>query len=72
MTGNSVLRGGPQDAMTDDLACILIRAGQLGFSAARVATALDISPNAFASLDPAALSGHRPPNASPVDAHSHR
>jgi hypothetical protein len=71
MTGDRMLGGGAQDAMTDDLACILIRAGQLGFSAARVATALNISPNAFASLDPAA-SSHRPPNASPVDAHSHR
>jgi hypothetical protein len=38
------------DAPTEDLARIVIRAGRLGFSVSRVATALGISPRGLASL----------------------
>jgi len=48
----------PPEAVTGDVAAIVIRAGELGFSPTRVAIALGVSPRALASIEPIAPAGH--------------
>ena len=44
----------PAEAVTGEVAAIVIRASELGFSPARVAIALGVSPRALASIELAA------------------
>jgi len=41
----------PADAVIGEVAAIVIRARELGFSATRVATALDVLPRALATIE---------------------
>jgi len=46
----------PAEAVIREVAAIVIRAGELGFSPTRVAVALGVSPRALASIEAASTS----------------
>jgi len=47
----------PAEVVNGEVAAIVIRARELGFSPARVETALDISPRAMAAIESASRTG---------------
>jgi hypothetical protein len=49
----------PAEAVPAEVAAIVTRAGELGFSPTRVAIALGVAPGAVASIEPAAPPGWR-------------